>query len=463
MLYELYELNHAAIKPARAAADMGRIFWQTPINPLARTQIARNCLARLHLFERVTRRYERPEFGITTTKVDGREVCIEEECIWQAPFCNLLHFRKQSDHVVPEQPPLLIVTPMSGHYSTLLRGTVEVMLPDHDVYVTDWVDARQVPVVFGDFDLDTYIDYLVEIFGFMGPELHVMAVCQPSIPVLAAISLISADRPDNVPASMTLMGGPIDTRKNPTDVNKVAVAKGVNWFRRNVIAKVPLPYSGFMRRVYPGFLQLTGFMSMNMDRHIRAHKELFLHLVEGDGDSAQKHMDFYDEYMSVMDLTAEFYLQTVETVFVEHLLPRGLMKHRDRHVDLSAIRKTALLTVEGENDDISGVGQTRAAHDLCLNIPDENKMHYVQNGVGHYGVFNGRRFQNEIAPVIRRFIQNSSSRFGYKPFNAVSGLNDNRQVEIKSIKEAMQGKSQKNVPNKKVETRSPPCIKQEKI
>jgi poly(3-hydroxybutyrate) depolymerase len=293
---------------------------------------------------------------------------------------------------------------MSGHFPSLLRGTVEAFLPNHDVYVTDWVDARMVPLAEGPFDLDDYIDYLISMLHKLGGDTHVVAVCQPSVPVLAAVSLMEADHDPFVPISMVLMGGPIDTRINPTAVNTLAERRGLDWFRTHVITKVPFPNPGFMRDVYPGFLQLNGFVSMNLDRHIEAHKQLFLNLVRGDGDSAQKHKEFYDEYLAVMDLAAEFYLQTVDTVFVRHALPKGAMTHRGRRVDPAAIKRVALFTIEGEHDDISGVGQTEAAHRLCINIPPDRQAHWLQPGVGHYGVFNGSRFRSEIAPRISDFV-----------------------------------------------------------
>jgi poly(3-hydroxybutyrate) depolymerase len=293
---------------------------------------------------------------------------------------------------------------MSGHYATLLRGTVEAMLPHADVYVTDWADARMVPVSEGRFDLDDYIDYVVDMFHELGPDAHVMAVCQPSVPVLAAVALMEAKGDRFAPATMTLMGGPVDTRRNPTGVNLLAKEKGLNWFRDNVIMQVPWPMPGVSRDVYPGFLQLSGFMGMNLDRHITAHKEFFMHLIKNDGDGAEKHRDFYDEYLAVMDLTAEFYLQTVDTVFIRHALPKGEMTHRGMPVDPKAIRNVALLTIEGENDDISGIGQTEAAHTLCVNVPPEKHVHYMQPAVGHYGVFNGSRFRSDIVPRIVDFI-----------------------------------------------------------
>jgi poly(3-hydroxybutyrate) depolymerase len=298
---------------------------------------------------------------------------------------------------------------MSGHYATLLRGTVEAFLPTHEVYITDWSDARQVPLAAGRFDLEDYIDYVIEMFHVLGGNVHVLAVCQPAVPVLAAVSVMEAENDPYVPLSMTLMGGPIDTRRNPTAVNNLAAEKGMDWFRNNVITKVPFPHPGIMRDVYPGFLQLSGFISMNRDRHVEAHKKLFENLVKGDGDLVDKHREFYDEYLAVMDLTAEYYLQTVDTVFVKHALPKGEMTHRGKPVDPSKVVNVALMTVEGENDDISGLGQTEATHMLCSSIPDERRVHYVQKGVGHYGVFNGSRFKSEIVPRVSDFMLSAAS------------------------------------------------------
>jgi poly(3-hydroxybutyrate) depolymerase len=404
-MYWLYEMSQSALNPARVFADATRIFYKNPVNPLSYTTLGKTLAAASEVFERMTRRYSRPDWGITSTTVGGERVPVHVRTIWQRPFCQLLHFERDFIHQPRRpQPCLLVVAPMSGHYSTLLRGTVEAFLPNHDVYVTDWTDARMVPVADGRFDLDDYIDYVIDMLHLLGGDTHVIAVCQPSVPVLAAIALMEARDDPHVPHSMVLMGGPIDTRSNPTGVNKLAEARGVDWFRHNVITKVPFPHPGFMRDVYPGFLQLHGFVSMNLDRHIEAHKDLFLHLVKGDGDSAQKHREFYDEYLAVMDLAAEFYLQTVETVFVRHALPKGEMTHRGTRVDPAKIRRVALLTIEGENDDISGVGQTAAAHRLCVNVPADRKAHYLALGVGHYGVFNGTRFRAEIAPRIADFV-----------------------------------------------------------
>jgi poly(3-hydroxybutyrate) depolymerase len=404
MFYQFYEMNHAALQPARAYADAVRMFYANPLNPASKTPWGRSIAAAAELFERTTRRYGKPAFGLPQTTVDGNVVAVTEKIAWSRPFCNLLHFERDLPAGRRPDPKLLIVAPMSGHYATLLRGTVEAMMPHADVYITDWADARMVPVSDGKFDLDDYIDYVIEMLHALGPDTHVMGVCQPSVPVLAAAAIMEARGDRFAPASMTLMGGPIDTRRNPTAVNLLAEEKGIDWFRDNVVMQVPWPAPGFSRNVYPGFLQLSGFMSMNLDRHIIAHKDFFMHLVKNDGDGAEKHRDFYDEYLAVMDLTAEFYLQTVETVFVKHALPKGEMTHRGVPVDPAAIRNVALLTVEGENDDISGLGQTEAAHDLCVNIPAAMRQHYMQPQVGHYGVFNGSRFRAEIAPRIVEFI-----------------------------------------------------------
>jgi poly(3-hydroxybutyrate) depolymerase len=402
--YQLYELNHAALAPWRAMADATRLAFQHPLNPLAETAFGRSVAAAAEVFERTTRRYGKPEFGLTETVVDGRTVAVSEEVVWRKPFCSLLHFRRALPKERPADPKVLMVAPLSGHYATLLRGTVEAMLPNFEVYVTDWQDARMVPRSEGRFDLDDCIDYIIEMLHRLGHDTHVIAVCQPSVPVLAAVALMAEDRDPLQPSSMTLMGGPIDTRLAPTDVNKLAESRGTDWFRHNVIMTVPFPHPGFMRKVYPGFLQLSGFMNLNLDRHVSAHHEFFMHLVQDDGDSAEKHREFYDEYLAVMDLTAEFYLQTVDAVFVRHSLPNGLMTHRGRPVRTEAIRRTALLTVEGERDDISGVGQTKAAHALCTNLSYDKKQHYLQPKVGHYGVFNGSRFRAEVLPRISDFI-----------------------------------------------------------
>lgn len=416
-LYWLYELGHASLNPARAFAEATKLYFTHPFNPASRLHFGKIVAAWAELFERTTRRYSKPAWNIDSTLVGGERVAVNIKSVWERPFCRLQHFERAFTRPPKSpQPKLLIVAPMSGHYATLLRGTVEAFLPDHDVYITDWMDARMVPLTEGRFDLDDYIDYVISILHRLGGDTHVVAVCQPSVPVLAAAALMEAADDPYAPRTVVLMGGPIDTRVNPTQVNILAQQRGVEWFRRNVITKVPFPHPGMMRDVYPGFLQINGFVTMNLGRHIDAHQNLFFHLVQGDGDSAQKHREFYDEYLAVMDLTAEFYLQTVDTVFVRHALPKGEMTHRGRPVDLSKIRNAALLAVEGERDDISGVGQTKAAIDLCTNIPPERKAYYLQPGVGHYGVFNGSRFRSEIAPRIADFIRShGTARAARKP------------------------------------------------
>jgi poly(3-hydroxybutyrate) depolymerase len=322
---------------------------------------------------------------------------------------------------------------MSGHYATLLRGTAEAFLPHYDVYITDWADARMVPQAIGPFDLDDYIDYMISMCHALGRQtpgtpVHTLGVCQPAVPLLAAVARMEAEDDPLVPASMTLMGGPIDTRRSPTAVNKLAEDRGTEWFRSNCLRTVPFPYPGAGRTVYPGFLQLSGFMAMNMDRHVNAHLDMFNHLVKGDGDSAEKHREFYDEYLAVMDLTAEFYMQTIETVFVRHALPKGQMRHRGKPVDTKAIKRTGLLTIEGEKDDISGLGQTQAAQDLCSNIPEDMKKHYVQMNVGHYGVFNGSRFQAHVVPTIVEFTRGLDARLARQQtdINGVVSLRQNQ-------------------------------------
>ena len=412
MLYHAYELNHAALAPLRQMAGFQKRFFESPYNPVSYTWLGKNIAASCDLFESLTRRYGKPTWDLPQTVVNGFPVPVKERTILCRPFCNLVHFKRDRKALVLARgkakvdPRVLLVAPLSGHYATLLRRTVEAFLPDHEVYVTDWVDAREVSIRRGKFDLNDYIDYLLEIFSVIGPNSHVVGICQPGPPVLAAVSLMSEAESEFLPATMTFMGSPIDTRKSPTVPNKVAQERSYNWFRDNVIYSVPLPNKGFLRRVYPGFLQLGGFITMNQDRHVLAHRDYFNHLVEGDCDSVQKHREFYDEYLSVLDLPEEFYLQTIRDVFQEHKLPMGTFEHHGRIVKPAAIKKVAMMTVEGEKDDISGVGQTQAAHDLCINIPDSMQIDYVQQGVGHYGVFSGTRFRTEIQPRIREFIRN---------------------------------------------------------
>ncbi len=404
MLYSSYEMTHAALAPWRAWVKQAGVLAASPLNPFSRTLAGRSFSAAAALFERTTRRYGKPAWDISHTLVDGEAVAVTPKAAKAWTWMTLTHFERVGASQ-GQDPKLLIVAPLSGHYATLLRDTVRAFLPAHDVFITEWTDARQVPLAAGRFDLHDYVDLVREALRHLGPETHVLAVCQPGPAVLAASALMAEDAEPACPASITLIGSPIDTRRSPTVPNTLAKTHSLDWFARNLIATVPFPHPGLWRRVYPGFVQLASFMQMNRGRHVEAHKAFFEHLVAGDGDSAERHRAFYDEYLSVMDLSAEFYLQTISEVFQEHLLARGLMRHEGRKVDLTALHDTALMTVEGELDDISGIGQTCAAHDLCSNIPAARKADYVQNGAGHYGVFAGQRFREQIAPRIARFIR----------------------------------------------------------
>ncbi len=410
MQYHAYELAHASVSPLRNAAQALRFYLDNPFNPTAWTAAGRSLSASCNLFEQMTRRYSKPAFDLDRVNVRGMEVPVQEEVALQTPFCDLLHFARGATQAGRGDPKVLLIAPLSGHYATLLRGTVRALLGEHDVYITDWRDARAVPLTAGAFDLHDYIDSVIDFIRFLGRDTHVIAVCQPAVPALAATAIMAARGEAAQPASLTLMGGPIDTRRNPTKVNEVAKSRSLAWFERNVISQVPFPHAGFLRRVYPGFLQLGGFMTMNLERHVTAHLDHFNDLVRGDRDSVQQHQDFYEEFLAVMDLPAEFYLQTVRAVFQEHALPDGHLIHRGEPVDCGAIRQTALMTVEGERDDICGLGQTQAAHDLCTAIPEEDKLHYVQPGVGHYGVFNGTRWRAEIQPRIRDMIRTTETK-----------------------------------------------------
>ena len=399
--YTAYEMHRASIYPVNLMANWGRRFHGSSMNPFASTEFSRTMSAGFEVLERIVQNYPKPEFGIEETIVDGKSVDILEEVVAEKTFCKLLHFKKDSGK---KQPKLLIVAPMSGHYATLCRGTVRDLLPYFDMYVTDWVDAKTVPLSKGKFDLDDYIDYLMGFMKKLGAGLNIVAVCQPSVPVMAAVSIMSDRKSAYLPASMTLIGGPIDTTKSPTEVNNLAKERSDIWFERNVITRVPFNYPGFMRKVYPGFVQLTGFMSMNMERHVEAHMDLFNHLVEGDGDSADGHRRFYNEYLSVMDITAEFYMQTIKAVFQDHSLPEGKMVSNGRKIKPELIKDTALLCIEGGKDDISGIGQTKAAIDICKELPAKKKKYHLQKDVGHYGLFHGSKFRKFIVPEIKDFI-----------------------------------------------------------
>ena len=401
-LYNMHEMQYASMTPLRMMANASRQLHSHPLNLLSYTHYGRSVAAACEVMERITHRYAKPEFGLTETVIDGKKVAVQEEVLMETPFCRLLHFKRATKKISPK---LLIVAPMSGHHATLLRGTVEAMLPSCDVFITDWVDARNISYSHGAFGFEDYVTHVVDFIEYIGEGTHCMAVCQPSVPLFVAASYMAQTKNPAAPASMVLMGGPIDTREGPTKVNQMASERSLSWFESNVITRVPFNYHGFMRRVYPGFIQLSGFMTLNLERHIDAHVDLFKHLVVGDGESANSHKKFYNEYLSVSDLPAEFYLETIDRVFQRHLLPRGLMTYKGKKIDPSAITKTALLTVEGELDDISGLGQTQAAHKLTPNVPAKMKKHHHQKGVGHYGIFNGRKFREQIVPVINDFIE----------------------------------------------------------
>tara|TARA_R110002073_G_scaffold19336_28_gene70829 strand:- start:4882 stop:6105 length:1224 start_codon:yes stop_codon:yes gene_type:complete len=402
MLYSFYEMGRFALTPWRAAANATRQTLRAPWNSYGDTLAGRTTAAAADLFESMTRRYGKPDWNLDPVEIDVQTYPIAVDTIWSKPWASLVHFKRQG--LKADQPKVLFVAPMSGHYATLLRGTVEAFLPDHEVYITDWSDARMVPVNDGRFDLDDYIQYVREMISATGPGTHVVAVCQPGPPTLAAIALMAEDKDKNRPASMTFMGSPIDARLSPTVPNKLAEERDLSWFETNLVQTVPPPYPGVMRRVYPGFLQLTGFLNMNWENHVDAHWRFFNHLVDGDGDDAERHRTFYDEYLSVMDLSEEFYIQTIKDVFQEHRLATGTMECHGRKIRPEKITDVALLTVEGENDDISGIGQTQAAHTLCASLPESMREDWVQPKVGHYGVFSGSRFRAEIAPRMKAFM-----------------------------------------------------------
>ena len=408
MLYDAYEVQRSFLAGASKLAGLGAGWLTNPVNPLAYVSTSPLIAAGLEVFASAAAPHGKPHFGIRSVEIEGKDVAVHEEVVLRKPFGQLKRFVREG---VDTGPRLLMVAPMSGHYATLLRGTVERMLPGHDVYVTDWRDAKLVPESDGGFDLDDYIDYLIEFLDTIGEKTgerpHVIAVCQPAVPAFAATALMNADKAKWRPKTLTMMGGPIDTRKAPTAVNTLATKRPLSWFRQNVIATVPAIYPGRGRKVYPGFLQLAGFMAMNLGDHLVSHWEMFKHLVVGDEEGADTTRKFYDEYRSVCDMTAEFYLQTVDVVFQRHLLPKGKMTHRGRKVDPRAIVDTALLAIEGERDDISGIGQTRAALGLAANLPESKKRYFMAPDVGHYGIFNGRKWRERIAPVVEEWIAKS--------------------------------------------------------
>jgi len=400
VLYQFYDWQRTAMQPWRALAEAANEFYGHPVSPVSLLPGSRNVAAAFDLVGRLTRRYERPAFGIAKVRVGERDCRVKEVCEVVKPFCRLLHFAKTG---APPQPRVILFAPLSGHFATLLRDTVRTLLPDHDVWITDWTDAKEVPLAAGPFHFDDYVDYVREFLRFMGPSAHAISVCQPTVPVLAGAALMAAAG-EATPRTLTMMGGPIDTRSSPTAVNDFARRRPMSWFEAKVVQRVPMRYPGFLRRVYPGFLQFAGFVAMNPDRHVDSHVQYYQHLVEGDGESAGDHRRFYDEYNAVMDLPAEYYLETVDRVFHKHLLPRGRLRVRGERVRPEAIVASALFTIEGGIDDISGPGQTKAAHGLCKGIPAKSRQHYLAPGVGHYGIFSGRKFREMIYPRIRDFI-----------------------------------------------------------
>ena len=407
MLYHAHELQTAWLNSASAMASIGSEWLTNPRNPLAYSGMGPVAGSALEVFAHATLRRGKPQFDIESVSVDGKDHPVAETLVLHRAFGDLKRFRRAD---LPEDAPaVLIVAPMSGHFATLLRGTVARMVENAEVYITDWHDARDIPLSEGRFDLDDYIDYIIEFLQEIaqlheGRPAHVIAVCQPSVPALAATALMNGAKDKATPKTLTMMGGPIDTRESPTTVNDMAMNRPLSWFRHNVIATVPAQYSGAGRRVYPGFMQLASFMSMNLGGHILSHYEMYKHLVAGDDESAQQTKDFYEEYRSVCDMTAEFYLQTVEEVFQKHSLPNNSFEHRGKVIDLGDITQTALLAVEGERDDISGIGQTKAALPLARNLPETMKRYYLAEGAGHYGIFNGSKWRTKIAPVVEDFI-----------------------------------------------------------
>jgi poly(3-hydroxybutyrate) depolymerase len=408
MLYQLYETQRAMLSPFAEFASASSKLYSHPLSPFAHTPMADRVSAGLDLMHRLSKEYEKPEFNIGTANVGGVDVAVQQQVAMEKPFCRLLRFKRFTDNLqalsqMKEHPTVLIVAPLSGHHSTLLRDTVRALLRDHKVFITDWTDARMVPLDAGPFHLDDYVTYVQDFIRHIGPEVNVISVCQPTVPVLAAISLLASNG-EATPRTMTMMGGPIDARKSPTAVNNLAMNKSHNWFEHNVIYRVPVNYPGAGRAVYPGFLQHSGFVAMNPDRHLSSHYDYFLDLVRGDGDSADSHREFYDEYNAVLDMPAEYYLDTIKTVFQDFALVNGTWHVNGQLVRPQDIKTTALLTIEGELDDISGAGQTRAAHDLCTGIAKTRQFHYDVVGAGHYGIFSGRRWREKVYPEVKQFI-----------------------------------------------------------
>jgi poly(3-hydroxybutyrate) depolymerase len=408
MLYQLYETQRALMSPFSEFAYTSAKLYSHPLSPFSHTPLAPRVSAGLGLMHRLAKEYEKPEFNIHSVNVDGVDVAVQQRTALTKPFCRLLRFKRFTDDPrmltqMKDQPTVLVVAPLSGHHSTLLRETVRELLRHHKVFITDWTDARMVPVEAGPFHLDDYVDYVQEFIRFIGPDVHVMSVCQPTVPVLAAVSLM-ASKGEQTPRTLTMMGGPIDARLSPTKVNNLATEKGHSWFENHVIYRVPQNYPGSGRKVYPGFMQHTGFIAMNPDRHLKSHYDYYLHLMRGEDENADSHREFYDEYNAVLDMPAEYYLDTIKTVFQDFALVNGTWRVRGDPVRPQDITKSALLTIEGELDDISGAGQTRAAHGLCTGVPEAHQYHYDAKGAGHYGIFSGRRWRENVYPEVRAFI-----------------------------------------------------------
>ena len=408
MLYQLHEMQRAFLTPFAAFTDAGSQLFSSPYSPLAYTPISRQMAAGYELMTRIGKEYQKPAWNLPATDINGKSVRVTEAVALDKPFCRLVHFHRDVRGANKDDPKVLLVAPLSGHHATLLRDTVRALLPAHDVYVTDWVDARMVPLSAGPFHLNDYVRYVQDFIRHLGPDVHVISVCQPTVPVLAAVSLMATANDPCQPRSMVMMGGPIDPRQSPTQVNRLATTKPYSWFESQVIHPVPPRYPGAGRKVYPGFLQHAGFMAMNPDRHMKSHYEFYLDLLRGDDSDAEAHRRFYDEYNAVLDMPAEFYLDTIRMVFQDFSLPNGTWEMDGQTVRPADIKQVALFTIEGELDDISGQGQTRAAITLCKNIPAERKTHYTAPNCGHYGIFSGRRWREMICPKIAEFIRQST-------------------------------------------------------
>ena len=440
MLYQMYETQRALMSPFSEFASASAKLYDHPLSPFAHTPMAQRVSAGFELLHRLAKEYEKPPFNITAATVGGVTIAVQEQVAVEKPFCRLLRFKRFTDdpkalEQMKGQPTVLVVAPLSGHHSTLLRDTVKCLLHDHKVYITDWTDARMVPLASGPFHLDDYVEYVQEFIRHCGPDVHVISVCQPTVPVLAAVSLM-ASRGETTPRSMTMMGGPIDARLSPTAVNNLATNKSFSWFESNVIFRVPQNYPGAGRAVYPGFMQHTGFVAMNPDRHLTSHYDYFRDLIRGDDDSAESHRQFYDEYNAVLDMPAEYYLDTIKTVFQDFALVNGTWNVRGELVRPQDITTTALLTIEGELDDISGAGQTKAAHGLCSGVPATRAFHYDAIGAGHYGIFSGRRWREKVYPEVQGFIARFDAQASAASQPAKAAVKTAAKTAVKSVARA---------------------------